>query len=98
RRPSQRLGASSAHRISQLPDFEFSATSLTIVREPLRDESTAFLRVRVRCRRGGRIFDYPPLAARADGAEAADHIGRDAIDERELVRAAKRARVTARHE
>src|SRR6266550_2778039 len=52
RRPSQRFGASSAQRTSHddrrasaLRDFGCSATSLTIVREALGDESRALLRV-----------------------------------------------------
>src|SRR6185503_10020311 len=82
---------------SALRDFDCSDTSLTIVRKTLRDEPRRFLRVRMARRRGRRIFDHPPLAARADLAEPADHERLHAIDEREVAAAAERARVTARH-
>src|SRR5262245_8371455 len=85
RLPNQRRGASSAHRTNHggLRDFE-SATSATIVREPLRDEAAALLRVVMARHRRGRVFDYPPGAARADHARARDDIRAPAIDQREL--------------
>src|ERR1700733_9211065 len=104
-RPSHRLGASSAQRTShddrnaRAPRFGSpSATSLTIVREPLRDESRAFFGVRCPGERRGGVFDHPPLAALTEVAEPADHVRRDAIDQRELVAATKRARVAARNQ
>src|SRR5580704_8116420 len=100
RRPSQRRGASSAHRTSHderrasaLRLLESSTTSFTIVREALRDESRALLRIRVARRRRGGVFDHPPLATLADAAKPADHVRADAIDQRELVAFAQRARI-----
>src|SRR6185436_18041936 len=94
--PSQRRGASSAHRLSH--DLRRSdPTPFTIVREPVRDEPAALLRVGVARRPRGRVVDHTPLASRSDHAEAADHVRLYAINERELMHigaAAQRARVT----
>src|SRR5215510_10212808 len=84
RLPSQRCGASSAQRFSH-DERRSAATSFTIVREPLRDESAALLRVRMRGHARGRVLDHPPLSTLADLAYPADYIGLHAIDQRELV-------------
>ncbi len=75
-----------------------SATSITIVRVALGDESRALFRVRVARRCGGRVLDHPPLTALADLAKSTDHVRADAIDQREPVAAGARARVAARHD
>src|SRR5215468_6186859 len=98
RLPSQRRGASSAQRM--IHDARRSeATSFTIVREPVRDEPAALLRVRMAGHRRGRVLDYPPLSTRSDHADPADHIRLDPVDQREFMAVeapAQRARVTGR--
>ncbi len=102
RRPSQRRGASSAHRTSQDASRLPSVTSFTIVREAVGDEAAALLRVRVARGRGGRVFNYSPLPAGAHDPEAGDHEGGPTIDQGELVgrgvAPAERARIARRDE
>src|SRR4051812_35302236 len=82
-RPSHRLGASSAQRNNHELRFGLSSPipSVTIVREALRDEPRALLRVRVTRGGGGRILDHPPLPPRAEGTGSGDHVRAEAIDQ-----------------
>src|SRR5215510_10687622 len=84
RLPSHRCGASSAQRLSH-DERRSPATSFTIVRESLRDEPAALLRVGMAGHGGGRVLDHPPLAARSDLANPGDDERLDPVNQRKLV-------------